>query len=73
MKYNENYNSNELSFEEMSKINGGFNCDNVNSSATLWLGLGLTLVSFVPFGALITGPSAVGLAAAAIMCHKGDR
>jgi len=69
MKYNEKSNSNELSIEEMCKINGGLTCSKVNSLPTLWVGLGLTLVSFVPFGALITGPSAVGLAVAAIACY----
>lgn len=60
----------KLDFEQMETINGGVDCNAVNSKKTAALALGITVIGLFTggIGAIILGPSAVGLAAAAYIC-----
>jgi len=60
-----------LTIEEMELITGGVNCSEEAVEQRDWLALGFGVASLVTggVGAIIFGPSSLGLAVANIMCH----
>ena len=60
----------KLSMDEMAEINGGeIDCSNENMKKVSIIGLVTGILSFIPYGALIFGPTAIAMNAYAAYCE----
>ena len=60
----------KLGMDEMTEINGGeIDCSDENMKRVSIIGLVTGILSFIPYGALIFGPTAIAMSAYATYCE----
>ncbi|MBO7522781.1 MAG: hypothetical protein J6T30_02885 [Bacteroidales bacterium] len=68
--YQNNVTMRKLGMNEMAEINGGeIDCSNENMKKVSIIGFVTGVLSFIPYGALIFGPTAIAMSAYATYCE----